>query len=122
MENSLLVNKTALFVDSDESASYFKEFLVEKHLEPMTCLQKLVCWMVKKSRKKVAHANGGSVDKIIDGLVSNEWLRYFLNGSVLKEGIDDGIQGANCAKVYSACKISRSDLEVFTNNLFGEFD
>lgn len=82
----------------------------------------MLCWTVKRPKRKVGNGKGGSIDKIIDGLVSSEWLRYFLNGTVLKEDIENGIQGSNCAKEYSGCKIRKSDLEVLVNDLFGESD
>lgn len=87
-----------------------------------SCLRKALCWTVRRSMRRVQHGKGGSADKIIDGLASSEWLRSIVDGTVLRGALDNGIQGSNCAKEYSSCKISRKDLEVFANDLFGDHE
>lgn len=86
----------------------------------MECLQKALCWTVKRSRKRVENGKGSSGDKIIDGLASSEWLRFIVDGTMLRGALENGIQGSNCAKEYSTCKISKSDLEWFANDVFGD--
>lgn len=94
---------------------------MEKNLEPLTCLQKVLCWITKRSVRRVRSGQGESMDKIIDGLVTSEWLKKFFGDTIFKGSIENGIYETNCAKGYSACKINRNDFQNFVNDLFDGF-
>lgn len=94
-----------------------EDYLMQKNLEPLACFQKLLCWSVKSSSRRVKYGKGDSTDKIIDGLAGSELLKYVVDGTMMKEAIDNGIQGSNCVEEYQSCKISQSDLEMFTGLL-----
>lgn len=91
-------------------------------MEPVACLQKLFCWSVKRSMKKIRNGKGASVDKIIDGLASSEWMKYILNEIGFLESVEEGVRGSNCGKLYSTCSINKLDLEVLANDLFSDID
>lgn len=91
-------------------------------VEPAVCVQKVLCWSVRRALRRVKNGKGGSTDKIIDGVVNSEWLGFLVGGTALQAAIDNGMRGTNCAQEYSGCKIGKSDLELFTHDLFGDFE
>jgi hypothetical protein len=42
--------------------------LLDHNIDTSVCTQRAVCWIVRSAASKVTTGEGGSVDKIIDGI------------------------------------------------------
>lgn len=42
--------------------------LMDRNIDTSVCTQRVVCWIVKSAASKVNAGEGGSMDKIIDGI------------------------------------------------------
>jgi hypothetical protein len=42
--------------------------LLDHNIDTSVCTQRVVCWIVKSAASKVNTGEGGSMDKIIDGI------------------------------------------------------
>lgn len=47
---------------------------------------------------------GSSTDKIIDGLVSSQWLQDYTVNTPTREAINFGRENRNCSYLYRKCK------------------
>ncbi|XP_044729021.1 uncharacterized protein LOC123292429 [Chrysoperla carnea] len=74
-------------------------------------MQRAICWLIKNSSQNVALGKSASVDKIIDGIASNTWMRHFINGTAIDNAIQDGYKSdKNCSNTYS-CQLNQLSLE-----------
>ncbi|KAB0792765.1 hypothetical protein PPYR_14724 [Photinus pyralis] len=81
--------------------------LMENDLDTTSCMQKMVCYTVRESSNKVSNGLASSKDKIIDGIVTNEWISKLFDGTPVQSAIRSGLDGVNCSNEYSLCKLEQ---------------
>lgn len=77
----------------------------------------MVCWTVKNSSFKVMNGTASSNDKILDGIVTNEWFGQFIEGTSIYSAIKTGVNRNNCLREYNHCKLNQWTLQ----NLIKQF-
>ncbi|XP_074042420.1 uncharacterized protein [Leptinotarsa decemlineata] len=87
--------------------------LLENGIDMTSCIQRLICSSVKKAANNVESGRGTSLDKIIDGVASNEWLLTFVNNTSIYTSVRNGLSNATCIEEYNNCKVSRRDVYTF---------
>lgn len=87
------------------------EALTDNNLDPITCLQKAICWSVKNAQKKMAGGQPSSRHKIVDGLATNDWINQIVAGSPIEDAIKGGRNKVNCAIEYSKCSLSQYSIK-----------
>ncbi|KAF7264957.1 hypothetical protein GWI33_021863, partial [Rhynchophorus ferrugineus] len=83
--------------------TYFRtleKILLQYEVDLDSCSRKFVCETVKQSAETVSRGSGSSLDKVLDGLASNEWLRANILSSNLAESVKLGLKGGNCSNTY----------------------
>lgn len=85
-----------------------------------SCVQKAICSYVKSSVNNNTGGQRSSVNKIVDGIISSEYIMGFIEGTAIKEAVDTGgsIVG-NCVEKYTYCQLSQD--EIF-DKLFNYFN
>jgi len=85
-------------------ASRVDDALKQYNIDAPSCLQRAVCTQVKSSTKRMADGDGGSLEKIIDGLATNSYLSEMLGGTKIQEAATMGRQsGAPCSAYFVKC-------------------
>lgn len=87
--------------------------LIENNVDTTSCMQRAVCWAVKTSLTNISVGQATSRDKIIDGLITNEWLNKVVEGTAIQSAIRNGIDRADCSNEYSACKVNENTFAAF---------
>lgn len=97
-----------------------EKLLLENDVDLQTCLKRMTCVTVKSASEKLRSGSGSSTDKIIDGLATNDWIHYFLNGSTIQNVINDGLRAnGECHAIYRTCNVTvwslKTMLDYFLN-------
>ncbi|XP_049826713.1 uncharacterized protein LOC126266551 [Aethina tumida] len=90
------------------------DILLDNNIDTTSCMQRMVCWTVKNSAKKVSNGLGSSNDKIIDGIASNEWVTDYIKGSAVFDAVENAYKGINCSKQYGKCHITEYTIQGLT--------
>ncbi|CAH0551738.1 unnamed protein product [Brassicogethes aeneus] len=93
------------------------EVLLANDIDATTCMQRIVCWSVKNASKQVNTGHGKSMDKLLDGVASNDWLNYYIRGTAIDDAIKNGYNGINCSKAYGKCQITQQAIQKLSKNL-----
>ncbi|XP_055904531.1 uncharacterized protein LOC129940269 [Eupeodes corollae] len=76
------------------------------------CIQKSICLYVKKSAEYVRNGRASGTNKIVDGLVSSDWLLQYLEGTAIRDAIDTGSGSTKCGYKYPTCQWSDPEKHV----------
>ncbi|KAG5870662.1 hypothetical protein JTB14_001046 [Gonioctena quinquepunctata] len=87
--------------------------LLENNIDLTSCTQRMLCSSVKKAANNVVTGRGNSMDKIIDGVATNEWLLSFIEETSIHLAVKDGLGDVNCLETYNNCKISQRTVNTF---------
>ncbi|KAJ8925986.1 hypothetical protein NQ315_009841 [Exocentrus adspersus] len=93
--------------------------LMEINIDTTSCLQRSLCSTVRASSKNVNDGNGSSMDKIIDGLASNEWLQRFMSETPFYAAMKSGLRDSDCGREYDKCTVSKGALNMILKKLAG---
>ncbi|XP_055852504.1 uncharacterized protein LOC129916528 [Episyrphus balteatus] len=86
----------------------------KNNIDITACIQKSICAYVKKSAEHVRNGRATGTNKIIDGLVSSEWLLQYLEGTAVKDAIDSGTGNTNCGYKYPTCQWSNPETDLMS--------
>ncbi|XP_021920351.1 uncharacterized protein LOC110830136 [Zootermopsis nevadensis] len=90
--------------------------LMDHNIDVSVCTQRAVCWIVRSAAAKVTTGEGGSLDKIIDGIASNTLLERLVRGTALQEAIRYGRRDKDCSVIYSKCPITQEAIQRIARN------
>lgn len=81
----------------------------------MDCLKLLSCTIMKNASKRIHDGNATSNDKIVDGIVTNEWFIYYvIDGTRFEEIVRNGRDvNLDCSVKYDGCHLTLRTLETF---------
>lgn len=88
------------------------DVLMKNNLDVTSCIQQMVCKSVKHASKNVLDGKSTSVDKIIDGLATNEWVQKVIYETAIYTALNDGLDRMNCGKKYENCKITQRSIQI----------
>jgi len=78
--------------------------LQQYNIDAPSCLQRAICTQVKSSNKRMSDGNGGSFEKIIDGLTTNPYLSGLLEGTRVEEAVNSARKaGTPCSAYFARC-------------------
>lgn len=89
--------------------------LARHGIDTTSCMQRMVCSYSKRAavavREAAIDANEtqeeiSSLDRMVDGLSTNQILRTALQGTAIQEAVDSGRAGENCSRAYPQCGFS----------------
>lgn len=84
-------------------------------IDTTSCMQRMVCSYSKRAAVAVREAaiesnetqeEISTLDRMVDGLSTNQILRTALQGTAIQEAVDSGRSGENCARAYPQCGFS----------------
>lgn len=109
--------------DYTEWADLFKtvdQVFAKNNLHPASCLQRIVCWLVRNASGKVARGSATSTEKIIDGITTSDWFKRIIDESIFETAVRSGLSNSSCTKRFHKCKISQRNLEIILKDLFNK--
>ncbi|XP_043484980.1 uncharacterized protein LOC122512904 [Leptopilina heterotoma] len=89
--------------------------LARHGIDTTSCMQRMVCSYSKRAAVAVREAaietndtqeEVSSLDRMVDGLSTNQILRTALQGTAIQEAVDSGRSGENCSRAYPQCGFS----------------
>lgn len=89
--------------------------LARHGIDTTSCMQRMVCSYSKRAAVAVREAaietndtqeEVSSLDRMVDGLSTNQILRTALQGTAIQEAVDSGRAGENCSRAYPQCGFS----------------
>lgn len=86
--------------------------LMDINVDTTSCMQRTLCWTVKNSSRNVGNGNGSSMDKIIDGLATNEWLHKFIADTPFYSAMRSGLDDLDCGREYHKCTVNKRTLNM----------
>ena len=98
-----------------QSLTKLDDALARHGIDTTSCMQRTVCNYSKRAAENMRSASAensenqdqiSSLDRIVDGLVTNPILRTALQGTAIQEAVDTGRSGENCARAYPHCGFS----------------
>ena len=84
-------------------------------IDTTSCMQRTVCSYSKRAAEAMRNAaletnetqdQISSLDRMVDGLATNQILRTALQGTAIQEAVDAGRNGENCTRAYPHCGFS----------------
>nr|XP_036224141.1 uncharacterized protein LOC106616217 isoform X2 [Bactrocera oleae] len=83
--------------------------LYANHINISVCAQRAICSYVQQATTGVRTGLGSPTDRIIDGLISLDLLKNYLNGTALHNAIDMGRTKdiTDCELIYRDCEWSK---------------
>ncbi|CAH1955452.1 unnamed protein product [Acanthoscelides obtectus] len=66
----------------------------------------MLCSMVQNSAQRVSNGSASSTDKILEGLVTSEWIVNILPSAALQEALTAGLKNVDCVKKYKTCSLN----------------
>ncbi|KAM7360765.1 uncharacterized protein ACRADG_007599 [Cochliomyia hominivorax] len=92
-ENITDINKFAFIIESK-----FKE----NDIDLRHCIQRSLCTYAKHNFGK-ADSNTKGLSRIMEGVLSLDFMRNYLRGTAVKDALDMAKNGDNCAEIYDNC-------------------
>ncbi|XP_050510951.1 uncharacterized protein LOC126887453 [Diabrotica virgifera virgifera] len=96
--------------------SILDNVLLENHIDTTACVQRSICSLIYKSKRDILNGNATSIDKIIDGVTSNDWILDKIYSTSIYSAVNNGLNSVNCNKEYTNCKIPENNLISFIND------
>lgn len=93
------------FVESMDSS--FRD----QGIDVTSCIQKTICSYVKSAVDDNISGRGSGTSKIIDGIISTEYLMSYIKGTAVRDAIDvGGSTKGDCNKKYTYCQLSQDEI------------
>ncbi|KAL1460556.1 hypothetical protein WDU94_012533, partial [Cyamophila willieti] len=86
------------------------EALHGHNIDSTACTQKFVCYAVSNAAQRVAHGQGSSLDKIVDGVLGIQWLRNLIRVDSIKEALNLSHKQDNCQIYHQRCPVTQGRL------------
>ncbi|KAK4884479.1 hypothetical protein RN001_000750 [Aquatica leii] len=95
--------------------------LTENNLDTTSCMQRFVCWATQNTVNKISNGKATSADKIIDGIITSDWINNMVDGTPIHSALKNGLKGISCSREYNTCKLSQKTfltlLKQFSNTI-----
>ncbi|XP_054084337.1 uncharacterized protein LOC105209560 isoform X2 [Zeugodacus cucurbitae] len=91
---------------SQDVLNLVEDNLHANHINVSVCAQRAICNYVQQATSGVRTGLGSPTDRIVDGLISLDLLKHYLNGTALKHAIDMGRSrdATGCELIYRECE------------------
>ncbi|KAI5746117.1 hypothetical protein M8J77_000034 [Diaphorina citri] len=86
------------------------EALHGHNIDSTACTQKFICYAVSNAAQRVAHGQGSSMDKIVDGVLGIQWLRNLIRVDSIREAINLSNEENNCQIYHRRCPVTKGRL------------
>uniref|UniRef100_A0A8D9FG57 Uncharacterized protein n=1 Tax=Cacopsylla melanoneura TaxID=428564 RepID=A0A8D9FG57_9HEMI len=86
------------------------EALHGHNIDSTACTQKFICYAVSNVAHRVAHGQGSSLDKIVDGVLGIQWLRNLIHAESIKEALNLSYKEDNCQIYHERCPVTQGRL------------
>ncbi|XP_055905330.1 uncharacterized protein LOC129940852 [Eupeodes corollae] len=96
------------------------DILGQNNIDSTSCMQRAVCSYVRSTENNMKAGSDDQIDHIIHTLSENSLVDYLLDGTAIKEALENGrkINGKECELIYSSCPVdSKTAMNVVTTLL-----